>query len=66
MIPHLPARFDDARDVAPQGQIPEADATHLELSQEGPRTSALLASVAMTDPPLRRLTVHVDCLCHDD
>src|SRR6188472_4296696 len=65
MFLHLPARFDDARDVATEGQIPEADATHLELAQEGARTPALLAAISMTNPPLGSGTVHVDGFCHD-
>jgi hypothetical protein len=65
---HLPARLDDARDIPTERQVAEANAAEIELSQEGPRTSALLAPVVVPDPPLRRLLVprHIDGFCHDD
>jgi hypothetical protein len=65
---HLPARLDDARDVPAKRQVAEANAAEIELPQEGPRTSTLLASVVVPDPPLRRLLVprHIDSFCHDD
>src|SRR2546423_13161966 len=33
MIVSLPGRLDDARDLAPQGEVPEADAAHCKLPQ---------------------------------
>src|SRR3569623_3416655 len=65
IVPHLPARFDDAGDVTLQGESAVTDAAHLELPQEGSRASALLATVPETNPPLRWRTMHVDGLCHD-
>src|SRR5450432_10734 len=65
MFPHLPARFDDARNVALQGVHSETNAAHLELAQEGAGPATLLATIAMTDPPFGRLAVHVDGFCHD-
>src|SRR3954470_7951734 len=35
LVDELPARLDHSRDLALQGAIPEADAAHLELVQEG-------------------------------
>src|SRR3569833_371461 len=65
MIPHLPARFDDAGDVTLQGEPAETDAAHLELPQESTRAPALLATVPVTHLPLRWRTMQVDGLCHD-
>src|SRR6185437_6280166 len=63
---HLPARFDDARDVAAQREVPEADPTHVELAQKRARAPTVVAAVAMTNTPLRRLLVggEVDSLGH--
>jgi hypothetical protein len=63
---HLPARLDDAGDVPAQRQVAEADAAEIELPQERPRPTALLAAVVMADPPLWRLSVsgHINGLGH--
>jgi hypothetical protein len=64
---HLPARLDDAGDVAAERQVAEANTAEIELPQERPSTTALLAAVVVTHPPLRRLSVtgHIDGLGHD-
>src|SRR5262249_25134065 len=41
----LPARLDNPRNLASQGAVPEADAAHLELAQEGPAPAAEAAAV---------------------
>jgi hypothetical protein len=63
---YLPARLDDAGDVTAERQVAEANAAEIELPQEGPSTTALLAAVVMTHPPLRRLFVtgEIDGLSH--
>src|SRR5579871_941513 len=63
---HLPARFDDARNVAPQSEVAEADPAEVELAQERARAATLVAAVAMPNTPLRRLLVggKVDGLGH--
>src|SRR5262249_32321745 len=48
----LPARLADARNLARQRQLPEADAAERELSNEGTRTTAELASVVSADREL--------------
>src|SRR6185503_17561181 len=50
----LPAGLDDAGDVPGQGQLPEADAAHLELPQVPPRTAAPSAPRVLADGELRR------------
>jgi len=65
MFPHLPARFDDARNVTPEGIHSETNAAHFELAQKGASAATLFATVAMANLPLGRLAVHVDGFCHD-
>src|SRR5262245_32451582 len=62
----LPARFDDARDVAAQGEQAETDAAQVELAEEAPRTTTLVTPIAVPHAPLRRFPVggHIDGLCH--
>src|SRR4051794_27057745 len=49
MIVPLPARLDHAGDVAVQRQLAEADPAKLELADEGARTAAVRAAVAVAD-----------------
>src|SRR6266702_1424025 len=49
----LPARLDDARDVARERQLAEADAAHLELPQVRPGAAAGAAAVVLAHPELR-------------
>jgi hypothetical protein len=49
----LPARFDDAGNLALQRQRPEAQTADAELAQESPRTSAQLAPVVFAAAELR-------------
>jgi hypothetical protein len=65
MVPHLPARFDDARDVTLEREHSETDTAHLEFAKERPRAAALLATISVPNPPFWRLTMHVDGFCHD-
>jgi len=62
----LPARFDDARDVAAQREQTKADAAQVELAQESSRSTTLMTPIAVTHAPLWRLPVrgHIDGLCH--
>jgi hypothetical protein len=50
----LPGRLLDARDLAPMGHVPEADAADRELADERPRPPAQEATVAVTRLVLRR------------
>jgi hypothetical protein len=59
---HLPARFDHARNVPAQGVQPEAQAAKLELPQERPGPTALLAAVAVPNLPLGILWEEIDGL----
>src|SRR5260370_32923738 len=61
---HLPARLDDARDVAPERQVSEADPAEIELPQERARPPTLLAAVAVTNPPFGSGAMHIDGFCH--
>src|SRR5689334_18583277 len=45
----LPARLHDARELAVEGQLAEADAAEAELAHEGARPSALVAAVVLLD-----------------
>src|SRR5947207_14341332 len=45
--PLLPARLRHARDLAFEGELPEADPTQAELANEAPRAPAPLAAVAL-------------------
>src|SRR3989442_10619360 len=49
----LPARLDDAGDVARERQLAEADAAHLELPQVRPGAAAGAAAVVLAHPELR-------------
>jgi hypothetical protein len=62
----LPARFDDARDVATQREQAKADAAQVELAEESARSATLMTPIAVTHAPLRRFSVrgHIDGLCH--
>src|SRR5262245_49848477 len=51
----LPARLDDARNLAPQSQLAEADAAHPEVPQEGPRPPTAVAAVVLPHFELRLL-----------
>src|SRR5947209_19048659 len=51
MIVPLPARLDHAGDVAIQRQLAEADPAKPELAEEGARTAAVRAAVAVADRP---------------
>src|SRR5262249_34528775 len=52
--PPLPARLDDTRDLALQGQLPEADPARLELPQVSPGPATELAPVIGARLELRR------------
>jgi hypothetical protein len=49
----LPARLDDAWDLAFEGERTEAEAAYAELPQEGARTTAELAAVVLAGLELR-------------
>src|SRR5512133_1107004 len=49
----LPARLDDAGDLALQRALAEADAAHLELAQERPRAAAQRAAVVLAHRELQ-------------
>jgi hypothetical protein len=51
----LPTRFDDARNLASESKLTEAEPAHLELAQKAARAAANAAPVAMTDFKLRLL-----------
>src|SRR5215813_4629646 len=59
-----PARLDDARDVAAQGELAEAETAHLELAEIRPRPSAALAAVLDADLELVLLRKLIDQLAH--
>jgi hypothetical protein len=64
--PYLPTRFDDAGDVAAEREVSKADPTEIELPEKRASAAALVAPVAVTNPPLGRLLVggHIDGLGH--
>src|SRR6266567_5513589 len=45
-MPSLPARLDDARNIAPESELPKAQPTHLKLAKEAARPSADPAPVS--------------------
>src|SRR3989304_8989837 len=49
----LPGGLDDARDLPPEGQHPEADAAHLEAPEVAPRAPADPAAMVLPDLELR-------------
>src|SRR5262245_36597971 len=49
-----PARLHDARHLALEGQLPEAEPAQLELPEVAPRTAAQLAAVIAARRKLRR------------
>src|SRR5262249_9878046 len=59
-----PARLDDARDVAAQGELAEAKAAHLELAEIRARPAAALAAALDADLELELLGKLVDQLAH--
>src|SRR5215468_5100916 len=59
-----PARLDDARDVAAQGELAEAEAAHLELAEIRPRPAAALAAALDADLELVLLGKLIDQLAH--
>src|SRR3972149_8866041 len=52
--PLLPRRLDHARNLALQGQLPEADPAHVELPEVPPGPPAQLAALVRPRPELRR------------
>src|SRR5437667_12641742 len=50
----LPARFDHARDLAQQGELPEANAAEAEVAQESARPAAAVATVVAAHLELGR------------
>src|SRR5471032_1400998 len=62
----LPAAFRDARDVAFERELPEAQTAERELPHVRPRAAAQAAAVAQPDLELRRLLFLGDlrCRCH--
>src|SRR5690348_17202880 len=62
----LPARLDDARDVAAQRELAEAEATHLELTEVGTRAAATLAAALHANLELLLLGKRIDQLGHND
>src|SRR5215831_17234517 len=60
----LPARLDDARNLATQRQVAEADAAHLKLAKIAAGAAAHLATVTRAHLPLLLLLDHVDELRH--
>src|SRR5690348_9488198 len=59
-----PARLDDTRDIAAQGEVPETEPAHLELAQVRARPAAALAAVVLADLELVLLRKLVDQLAH--
>src|SRR4051812_49797860 len=59
-----PARLDDARDVAAQGELAEAEPAHLELAEIRPRPAAALAAALDADLELLLLGKLIDQLAH--
>src|SRR5689334_23524461 len=49
----LPARFDDAWDLARQGEVPETDAAHPEVAQVSARTTTAVTAVVAAHLELR-------------
>src|SRR5262249_16023358 len=49
----LPTRLDYSRDLAVEGELPEAQPAHAELSQIAPRASAAPAAVTVLAAQLR-------------
>jgi hypothetical protein len=62
----LPARLDDARDVAPERELAEAKTTHLELAEVRTRTTAALAAALHANLELVLLGKPIDQLAHAD
>src|SRR4051794_24564278 len=60
-----PARLDDARDVAAQGELAEAETAHLELADEGARPAAALAAALDAHLELVLLGKPIDQLAHE-
>src|SRR4030095_5488242 len=62
----LPGTLRDARNVAFEGQLPEAQAAHRELAHVGPRSTTQPATVTQPNFVLRRLVLFGDlcCRCH--
>src|SRR2546425_5916299 len=63
----LPARLGDPRDLAPVGEVPEAQPAHCELAKVGARPPAPLAAVVRTDLELLRSggLHHQRCFGHE-
>jgi hypothetical protein len=59
-----PARLDDAGDIAAQGELAEAEPTHLELAEIRPRPTAALAAALGADLELLLLGKLIDQLAH--
>src|SRR4029450_13535562 len=59
-----PARLDDARDIAAQGEIAKAKPVHLELANVRPRAAAALAAALDADLELVLLRKPIDQLAH--
>src|ERR1700733_8630200 len=59
-----PARLDDARDIAAQGEFAETQTAHLELAYIRARAAAALAPVLRADLELDLLGKLVDQLAH--
>jgi hypothetical protein len=55
-----PARLDDARDVAAERELTEAEATHLELTQVCAGPAAALAAALHADLELVLLRKRID------
>jgi len=62
----LPARLDDAGNLAAQRQIPKTDPAHLELPEEPSRPSTDAAPIVLSDLELRLPPVldYLRQLCH--
>src|SRR5512138_1210436 len=59
-----PARLDDTRDVAAQGELAEAEPAHLELAEICARPAAALAATLDADLELVLLGKRIDQLAH--
>src|SRR5882724_5481103 len=59
-----PARLDDARDIATQGELAEAKAAHFELAEIRARPAAALAAVLCANLELELLGKPIDQLAH--
>src|SRR5690348_3315732 len=64
MVYSSPARLDDARDIAAQGELAEAQPAHLELAEIRARAAAALAAALDAHLELLLLGKPIDQLAH--